>query len=230
MPALRLIAWNCHHGSLSARLADLAEHSPDILFLQECTPGTPKEARHVFVRRVGPRKSIALGSLNPAYRLVKLKPRASSGRAAVAAAVTGTTPFTALGIWSQGPQYVKDVLRTLKAYAGPLRSGPAVVMGDLNSGTCLHRDRSPSRAHARLIDTLAGFGLVSAYHAFHAVEHGRERHPTYRHQFKASQPWHIDFCFVPASWVAHLVGVQVIDGADWAARSDHLPLAVDLQW
>jgi len=35
---LRLIAWNCHHGSLSTRLAELASFSPAIVFLQECRP------------------------------------------------------------------------------------------------------------------------------------------------------------------------------------------------
>ena len=38
MSSLRLIAWNCHHGSLSARLAELAAFAPAIVFLQECRP------------------------------------------------------------------------------------------------------------------------------------------------------------------------------------------------
>jgi exodeoxyribonuclease-3 len=80
------------------------------------------------------------------------------------------------------------------------------------------------------VRTLAELGLVSAYHAFHGVEQGHETHPTYRHHFKAAQPWHIDFCFVPASWVDCLVRVEVMDGDDWSKRSDHLPLTVDLLW
>jgi hypothetical protein len=125
MPALRLIAWNCHHGSLSTRLSDLAAYSPHIVFLQECAPAGPLPIKgQVFARRVGPRKGIALGSLHADYHLEKLKLRPNSGRAVVAAAVTGPVSFTALGIWSQGPRYVDDVMRTLDAYAGLLRSGP----------------------------------------------------------------------------------------------------------
>ena len=230
MPLLRLIAWNCHHGSLSTRLYELAEHSPDIVFLQECTPTeTLPLLGQIVARRVGPRKGIALGSLNANYHLAELEPRAESGRAVVAAAVTGPVSFTALGIWSQKPEYVGDVMRTLDAYAGLLRSGPAVVMGDLNSGTHLNGKHSPSRGHSRIVNALADLGLVSAYHAFHDVEHGHETHPTYRHQFKASQPWHIDFCFVPTSWVDCLLSVEVIDGEGWAVRSDHLPVAVNLR-
>jgi endonuclease/exonuclease/phosphatase family metal-dependent hydrolase len=102
-------------------------------------------------------------------------------------------------------------------------------MGDLNSGTRLYGERLPSKGHLRIVSALADLGLVSAYHKFHRFEHGHEAHRTYRHNSKASQPWHIDFCFVPANWVDRLVSVEVMDGEDWTARSDHNPLRVDLR-
>jgi endonuclease/exonuclease/phosphatase family metal-dependent hydrolase len=182
-----------------------------------------------FTRRVGAGKGIAVGLLNPDYHLAELEPRTGGGRAVVGAAVTGPVAFTALGIWSQGPAYVDDVMRTLGAYRELLLSGPAVAMGDLNSGTHLNGERTPTKGHSQIVSALASVGLVSAYHAFHSVEHGRETHATYRHQFKVSQPWHIDFCFVPQSWVNRLVEVEVIDAEDWGARSDHLPLRVDIR-
>jgi endonuclease/exonuclease/phosphatase family metal-dependent hydrolase len=229
MPAVRLIAWNCHHGSLSARLADLARYSPDIVFLQECTPADNHPAAgHFVTRRVGPRKAIALGAPNGGYHLAELTPTQNVGRACVAGAVSGPAAFSVLGIWSQGPKYVDDAMRSLDDYADVLRQGPVVVMGDLNSGTRLKRRRPPSNGHRRIIGALTDLGLVSAYHAFHKVDHGRERHATYCHQFKAVQPWHIDFCFVPVSWVDCVVGVKVLAGARWAKRSDHFPLIVDL--
>jgi endonuclease/exonuclease/phosphatase family metal-dependent hydrolase len=214
---------------LTTRLAEQAPLAPDVVFVQECAPAQHLAPdAHVLTRSINGSKAIALGSLNPHYRLGELKRRRGAGNAVIASSVTGPVAFTALGIWSQAPAYAGDAMRSLDAYAGLLRSGPAVVMGDLNSGTCLHRDESPSRNHRRLISALAGLGLVSAYHAFHRVEHGRETHATYRHQFKASQPWHIDFCFIPAAWVEHLVDVQVVDEA-WGLKSDHVPLKVDLR-
>ena len=229
-PSLRLIAWNCRSGSLSTRLSELAEHSPDIVFLQECLPAeTLPLAGQFFARRIGPQKGIALGSLNREYRLEEMDSRAHSGRAVIAATVTGPVSFNVIGIWSQGPHYVDDLMRTLNAYADLLTKSPSVVMGDLNSGTCLNRSRSPSKGHSRVVGALADLGLVSAYHALHDVGHGQEAHATYRHQFKASQPWHIDFCFVPSNWAANLRRVEVIDDENWATRSDHLPLLVDLR-
>ncbi len=229
MSSLRLIAWNCHHGSLSTRLAELAAFAPAIVFLQECKPTETLPLMGPFLtQNVNAQKGIALASLNTDYHLEKLKPRENRGRAVMGATVSGPVSFTALGIWSQGPHYVDDVMRTLKAYERVLRSGPTIVMGDLNSGTNLADTRSPNKGHSRILDTFADLGLVSAYHAFHHFEHGQETHPTYRHQGKPSQPWHIDFWFVPVSWV--VVGVEVLDGKEWATRSDHLPLKVDVQF
>ncbi len=228
---LRLIAWNCHHGSLSARLADLADFSPAVVFLQECRPAAPLAATSPFVtRRVNGQKAIALGSLDSTYSLARLRRRANAGRAVVAASVTGPVSFNVLGIWSQGPRYVDDVMRTLDAYGRLLRSGPTVVMGDLNSGTNLAGEKSINKRHARIVAALADLGLVSAYHAFHEVEHGAEAHPTYLHQRKASRPWHIDFCFVPVDWIGSVIHVEVLDGQAWTTTSDHLPLMVDVRF
>jgi endonuclease/exonuclease/phosphatase family metal-dependent hydrolase len=229
MPSLCLITWNCHHGSLGQRLAELAAPaSPDIVFLQECLPAATLPIHGQFItRRINDRKGIALGSMNPDYRLAALTSRASSGLAAVAAAVDGPISFTAIGVWGQKPNYAEDVMRTLDAYDGVLRSEQSVVMGDLNSGTNLKQAGQPSRGHSRILARLAELGLVSAYHVSHNVEHGYETHPTYRHQRKRSKPWHIDFCFVPADW--DVVGVEVLDGRRWSMTSDHLPLKVEIR-
>jgi exodeoxyribonuclease III len=230
MAALRLITWNCHHGRVSARLDELAPFAPAIVFLQECHPEHAVPVINSCVRcQVNTRKGIALAALGTDYRLARLRQRPNRGRATVAATVTGPLSFTALGIWAQGPRYVDDVMRTLDAFRTVLRSGPAVVLGDLNSGSNL-TGQSPSKGHARMVKALEDFGLTSAYHAFHRVAHGSETHTTYRHQRNPAKPWHIDFCFVPAAWVSSVTDVAVLDGDEWVARSDHLPLTVDIQF
>lgn len=229
MSHLSLIAWNCRSGSMTSRIADVTALAPDIVFLQEILPTESLPLMGQFVsRRVGPQKGIALGSLNANYQLVELEARAGAGLGSIAAAVSGPTSFNVLGIWSQAPSYVDYVMRAIAAYADVLRSGPSVVMGDLNSGSDLTRAQPSSKGHSRIVSALAELGLVSAYHAFHHIKHGHESHATYRHQFKATQPWHIDFCFVPRNWVDRLTGVEVVDGEDWRTRSDHHPLRVDL--
>jgi endonuclease/exonuclease/phosphatase (EEP) superfamily protein YafD len=229
MSTLRFITWNCRSGSVSARLSQLAAHSPHVVFLQECDPAAtlPLDGQ-ICCRRINRKKGIALIVSSSDYQCVELEARRTRGRATIAAAVAGSTSFVALGIWARATDYVGDVLGALAAHARRLRSGPAVVMGDFNSGTRLTDERTLNRGHRKIIAACTELGLVSAYHAFHGLEHGQETHPTYFHQFKAAQPWHIDFCFVPASWASRLLNVQVIDGDEWTTRSDHRPLLVEL--
>lgn len=228
-PALRLVTWNCRSGSVAGRLDQLRVLAPDLVFLQECDPARDGHAAGVVcIRAIKPRKGIALC----AARSCRCSARtllAGSGRAAIAATVRQPLHFTAIGVWAQATRYADDVMRTLAAHASVVRDAPAIVFGDFNSGTSLVRSGSSSRHHQRLVDAFAALGLVSAYHAFHRVDHGCEQDATYFHQFNAAKPWHIDFCFVPRSWISRIVNVAVIDGAEWRRRSDHLPLLVEVR-
>jgi len=227
--ALRLVTWNCRSGSVAGRLDDLRVLAPDIVFLQECDPASDGHAAGVVCSRsIKTRKGIALCAAH-SCRCRARTLLAGSGRAAIAVTVSQPIRFTAIGVWAQATHYADDVMRTLRAHASVVRGAPAVVFGDFNSGTSLTRSATSSRHHQRLVEAFAALGLVSAYHAFHRVDHGGEHDATYFHQFNAAKPWHIDFCFVPQSWVSRIVNVAVIDGAEWRRRSDHLPLLVDVR-
>lgn len=228
--SLRIITWNCHSGDLTGRLADLSRFSPDIVFLQECDPvqSLPLDGP-VFQRTINPLKGIALALPSSRYDCVEVVPTGRTGRASIAITTKVPHALAVLGVWGHDTRdYGGDVQWTLRAHDGLLRTMPAVVMGDFNSGSRLDAQCSVSDGHQRLVDAFAERGLVSAYHVFHQVAHGHEKHATYFHKPKASQPWHIDFCFVPQGWASRLKDVTIIDGDDWAARSDHRPLAVEI--
>jgi len=223
---VRLITWNCRHGSLNERVAQLATASPDLVFVQEWAPAR-SDTTGFLARSVNARKGIALGSLNPAFRLRRVNTPQGCGRAIMAARVkSDRCDFTVLGIWARGPRFAADVLSSLQAYDRLLRQRPSVVLGDLNSGTRQYGEPYTSRHHSRIVDVLSGYGLESAYHRSHNVAHGGEKDPTYRHQMKRSLPWHIDFCFVPRQWTLH--AARVID-SDWALTSDHNALVIDVE-
>ncbi|MBP8274630.1 MAG: endonuclease/exonuclease/phosphatase family protein [Acidobacteria bacterium] len=238
---------------MTSRLADVAVLSPDVAFLQECLPprrdvaparsitpgtvtrpstGTPgTNTPGVIARVVGPRKSVALCAANAAFTLEALARPRNVSRASLAAAVTGPVAFNVIGVWAQGANYAADVLRTIRAYRRVIRSGPTVVMGDFNIGADLRATDPPatlSRGHAAVLDLCASLELVSAYHAFHRVDHGRETHATYRHLFNAARPWHIDFCFVPQPWARSIASVTLASDDTWNATSDHHPLMVEI--
>lgn len=226
-PRLRLMTWNCRSGSVRECVSELARFEPDLVFLQECgAPDAEAKPSVVCSHTLNGRKHVAL-VVGPPF-LVASTSSTLAGRAAVAAKVIAPIGFRVIGIWAQGPHYVDDVLRTLRAEEPAIRIQPTVVLGDLNSGTRLGRRASLTRHHGRLLDACADLGLVSAYHAFHGVEAGGETHATYFHQFKRQRPWHIDFCFVPRPWASGVINVAIIDGRYWARRSDHRPLLVEL--
>jgi endonuclease/exonuclease/phosphatase family metal-dependent hydrolase len=226
---LRIVTWNCRSGLAAKRLSELAEHEAHVVFLQECRPSETLSPPHVVCQRaINGAKGIALAVPAASYHCVPRALPGGSGRAVIAAQVLAPVPFTVLGIWAQGPGYADDVMLTLQAHADLLRTEHVVVVGDLNSGSRLDRRRSLTRNHKRLLDLCGELELVSAYHAFHRIDPGDESHATYFHQFKRSQPWHIDFCFIPRRWSSRLIRVTILDGRRWAKRSDHRPLLVEL--
>ena len=240
VPHLRLITWNCHHGSLKNQLRPLARLAPDIVFIQEWLPASAKApadkpagkpADQKFVARdVRPRKGVGLCAMNNRVALKEITHESLANHAAVAAEVSGPMEFIAAGLWARGPHYVDDVLRFLKSNSELFRSAPTVVMGDLNTGSKLGKGRRRTHRNGEVVSAFADLGMVSAYHAFHGCAHGEEPHATYRHLFRRRQPWHIDFCFIPESWRAAVTDVQVIDSRAWAKRSDHSPVQVDLSF
>ena len=223
---MRLITWNCRHGSLNDRVAQLKSESPDLVFVQEWAPARSNTIGFL-ARSVNSRKGVALGSLNPAFRLRRVNIPQHCGQAVVAASVKSDhCHFTVLGIWAQGPRFAADVLSSLQAFDRLLKRRPSVVLGDLNSGTRQYGEPYISRHHSRIVDVLSQYGLESAYHRTHNVMHGGEKDSTYRHQMNVALRWHIDFCFVPRQWT--IQAARVID-SDWALTSDHNALVIDVE-
>jgi endonuclease/exonuclease/phosphatase family metal-dependent hydrolase len=146
--------------------------------------------------------------------------------------VRGQLSFGLLAAWSfhyapySKPNQRGPLLDTLARYSDFLRSGPSVVAGDFNNQLSFDR---PNRAcnHANNLSALRELGLVSAYHTYHGVGQGDERHPTHYWHRRPEKAFHIDYCFVPASW--NLQNVQVGEREAWIGQSDHMPLIVDVQ-
>jgi endonuclease/exonuclease/phosphatase family metal-dependent hydrolase len=225
---MRLITWNCRSGSVATRLAELSRLSPDVVFLQECSPvDAPPFGGAVLTRRVNASKGIALAVVSPSWCCEAIAVAGNDEGASIAGTISrGADSFSVLGLWTRG-KFVDDALRMIACHDALFAAGPTVVMGDLNSGTDLSKRGSPSRNHERLVGALESRGLVSAYHAFHRVEHGRETHATYYHRFDRRDRWHIDFCFVPASWAPRIRRV-VVPGSRSHATSDHRPVCVEV--
>jgi endonuclease/exonuclease/phosphatase family metal-dependent hydrolase len=228
---LRIVTWNCCGGSLAAQLALLDRFSPDLAFVQECHPAPMLASEgSVIQRTVTDRKGLALVSPSKRYRLSPPEAESPSRSSCLAARVEGVRPLHVVGIWAQDSRdYAGDVLQSLERYRKVIEAGPVVVLGDFNSGVALTTPPQMTRRHDALTSRMESLGLVSAYHRAYGVPHGSEQHATYYHQRHQSEPWHIDFCFVPRRWADGLTSVEVGTFDDWSAHSDHRPILVSLR-
>jgi hypothetical protein len=82
--------------------------------------------------------------------------------------------------------------------------------------------------HLTLVTLLTSLGFVSAYHTFFGEEQGQELRPTLYFQWNKLKPFHIDYCFLPGSWVKQIARIEVGGYNEWKGLSDHRPLVVDI--
>ena len=191
--------------------------------VQECNDRTEEQAaEHGWSCRwlsgPGPRKGVAVLARAP-YTIVE---HATPEPFCIVASIDGgATPFTFVGFWAMDPRYagasyVRQGTRLVERLGAVMT--PMVVAGDFNA------EKSPG--HLRNVESLRELGLVSAYHQDRGLEHtGTEPEPTYFWRWKADQPFHCDFVFVPADWTIESVTVGTY--ADYVERrhlSDHVPV------
>ena len=226
----KLTTWNCRSGSIASRLNEIAALCPDLVFLQECQPRPPLPLTPICMRLVNEQKGIAIASMTERFTLMPVEPRNGASAGCLVARVEGDELFHLLGIWGQREGgYVEDVQKSLSVYRDLFDQGPAVVLGDFNSGVPMSDPQSTARAHHSLMSFVENeLNLISAYHYFHGLAHGNERHATYFHQCKVTAPWHIDFCFVPRAWADRIDDVHVGDFELWQSHSDHRPVTVSI--
>lgn len=223
---MRLVTWNCFRGDALARAGDVADLGADVLVLQECSRPAAADSGALVWFGANPRHGAAVLARTP-YR-IRLGPASpEAGGSAFPVEVTGPAgAFHLLAVWAKpAPTYVGSVWAALDAYGPWLAGAPAVVAGDFNSHPCW--DRSARRNHTRLAGRLREeFGLVSAWHA---VTAGSAPEPaTHFHRWRNDRGFHIDYCFVPASWAAAGLVAAVPDWPVRARGSDHRPLVVQV--
>jgi len=226
---MRIATWNCYRGSCLERAADLAPLGPDIAVLQECArpESPPTEGRYAWFG-VNARHGVGIVARSP-YQVTAGPLNSTLDHSAYPAIVSGPTRFHILAIWAlRRPSYVRAILDALDAYAGFLRATPSVVVGDFN---CFAhwRGAAPSKNHTELARRLSqDFHLVSAYHNAPGYDPDVPERPTHFWQWSERNPFHIDYCFVPADWKDFIRSVHVGPFSEQHWRSDHRPLVVDI--
>ena len=226
---MRLVTWNCCSGPLARKLSDLATLQADIAVVPEC-PRVPERPGTAVWVGAKPAKGLAVFATDP-WRVQRVRAPRGLPRYALPVLVSGPESFLLLAIWAMPHPtvpYVRGMHRAVRACRSLMESRPTVLLGDFNSNTIWDAEHPPDRSHSALVRYLGERGLVSAYHARHAEAQGHETRPTfflYRHE---KRPYHIDYCFLPTTWMGRVRDVTVGDHGAWARKSDHMPLTVDV--
>lgn len=230
LPTLKILTWNCHEKDFGKYMplceqfdADVmvipesrrpAENIPDCLWV-----GSGKRGLAIVARNGYSVHSYALDEDLPSYYLM--------------ASVEGHGQrFNLLGVWTRdgAPRYIQgahQVLDNIKeSFLGPDTS-EMIMVGDFNSNTIWDKLHG-SRCHSAFIGKLRDDHMMaSSYHHFNNESHGSEVTPTYYHQYKLEQPFHIDYCFAPLEWCDRIVSIHIGSANEWLKNSDHMPLVVE---
>jgi len=226
---MRLATWNCCRGSFSKKVSLLGDMGLDVAVVQECAKPTAESDQCLWFGD-NERQGIAVVAAG-AYRVRKLPTAVDVPRFVFPVEVSGPISFSLLAVWSKGGQsfpYVEGVVRAAELYRDLIEAGPTVLIGDLNSNLIWDATHRKDRNHTALVNLLSDLGLVSAYHRFFGEPQGKETRPTHYFHWKEDRPFHIDYCFVPESWIPDLRGVEVGSYDRWKQHSDHRPLVVEL--
>jgi exodeoxyribonuclease III len=240
---LRLVSWNCGSG-FHRKTAALLALAPDVAIIQECADlETMSRKASAFVPAsalwTGDNSNRGLGVFSfGRYRVAPVYPTLPGITYAIPAKVTGPSTFNLVALWShygKAPLRMRTVgptLEALDAYRTLLAEHPSILAGDLNNHVNWDKPGKASN-HANTLAAGSLLGLVSAYHAFHRLEQGAERHPTlyWRDRKRQGPTFHIDYVFVPRTAGNLLKRVTIGSYRKWigSGLSDHAPVIVDLQ-
>lgn len=234
---LRIITWNCHHGTAEERYALLEKYKPDIAIIQEVRTPKRKEDEHfVWIRsRQTENKCVAV-FCSEELKISFTPVPTELPEIFMPIKVVGRFAFNLLAVWTLDDKNYTGSFEPILSACRKFLSYPTIIAGDFNS-TPKVRGKNKKFNHHWLVETLErDFNLVSAYHTPTTIQpgHESESESTFFLHGHRDKPFHIDYCFVPKSWTIKCTKIGSYD--KWCNKekqgedkiSDHCPLIVDL--
>ena len=234
---MRIAAWNANYNNRRRAFDEdakfLDDVNADLIVLSE----TARPATGVGdnVKWLGEEGQPGLGVIaRNGYTLSAHEPNAKAPALFGAFRVQGpqplAQPLNLLAAWpvqktrGAGPSYAKQLQTALDVFGEFLREKRVALIGDLNSSS---RVMAQVNTHTKFVKNAAALGLTSVYHHQTGDAHGMEKLNTYRHLGPEEKEFHLDYCFLSQDLLAS-AKIEILNGADWKARSDHFPIIVEL--
>jgi endonuclease/exonuclease/phosphatase family metal-dependent hydrolase len=226
---MRIATWNCPKRTIAQCRERLADFSPDILVLQEVADTVLNSNVESWCGwmpwqgfAVAVRDGLAVESEEERLGISSV-----SGRPFTVRLADGELRILSVWAHEENEPYVAGVHRILNECAEWLMEAPSIVLGDFNAHPRFDK-KHPKATFASISERLlTDFGLVSAYHEQSQRIHGVDEIPTYYHQCKKHQPFHLDYCFVPAAWTTAIQSVSIGTFEEFDGFSDHRPVLVE---
>jgi endonuclease/exonuclease/phosphatase family metal-dependent hydrolase len=230
---VRLVTWNCRVGGFRYKSERIASLLPDVAAVQEVEPigevlvfgGANQPTFRDRLEHPKFRRGIGVFS----YTGVQLEVADADEPVPAFRRYTaslGGLAFQVVAVWTAAAtpgRHYKQAIEGARAHRDWMCGMPTVVLGDFNDNASYASTNWPE-----LMAALEPVELVSAYHTFFGEEFGRESRPTHFYKGSRESAWHLDYCFIPASWADRIRSVHVGTYAEWHEYSDHVPLVVDL--
>lgn len=235
---MKIITWNCQ-GKFRTKSAAIAEHKPDVAVIQECEcperlekePSFIKPTSYQWIGEIAYKGLCVMSYTGLEFALHEtFNP---SIEYCLPLRVKGHKSFNIIAVWTmnhrdKNTSYIGQVYRAVGYYQNFIKNADTVIVGDFNSNKIWDKERSIGN-HTDVVNKLAALGMASIYHEVYREEHGSETRPTFYMNRKSEKykQYHIDYCFVPTSWLKVKPKCEVGHYEVWSNMSDHSPLIAD---
>lgn len=242
---VRLVTWNCNGGFERGKYDRLLALNPDIAVISEaCDEARLLRAKcdaHSSYAWIGrfPYKGLAVIGFGPYKIRAHMIEWDQRLEWILPTHVRGPADFNLIGVWSMNRRATIDHVvahavvqpqQALDTYRALLAARPTVFAGDFNHHPVFDRPDKTERRFDSMLDAFRRNGLVSAYHAVRAVDHGCETEETHWWRRSQDTSFHIDYAFVPDAWTP-ATSVEIGSFDQWCTRdtgSDHAPIVIDV--
>jgi exonuclease III len=226
---MRIVTWNACKGQFTNKAHYLDHLHADVAVIQEIARPTEQQPNVLWFGE-NPNQGMAIVTRPPYFPRQVLQIE-DVPRYVIPVEIVGPEPFLLFAVWTLGQQpfpYVCAASKAIDLYESWFSARDVLMLGDFNSNAIWDKSHPTALNHSAMLNRLERLGLVSAYHHFKGEQHGAESANTFYLHWNESKTYHIDYCFLPKSWVARVRSVDVGSYAAWRRASDHRPLLVEL--
>jgi exodeoxyribonuclease-3 len=211
------------------KLNYIMRFNPDIVVIPECEEFGNQTSKRLWF---GDNKNKGIGIFSYFDFEIELDPNYNpSFRYIIPIIVKGPSNFNLLAIWAMNDsidvrrRYIGQVWLAINYYQ-ELFKKPLIIIGDFNWNMIW--DATPSYPlYGNLTDVIKNLKdkeIQSAYHSFYGEEFGAETKTTLFMHHDKNKPYHVDYCFTSKHF--ELENVEIGEYANWAKKSDHMPLII----